>query len=114
MAAQIIPFPVLPANDNSGDPPPSAPATLSRPFRRQIETAIERLIALLDTFDGDCDIEDDDPQGQADEDCVNMAIQGHTDDWVELLPKYGDDQTKGPTNSVSAYQDWQRTQGWAA
>lgn len=36
--------------------------------RVEIEDEIERLIALLDAYDGDCDMEDDDPAGSDAED----------------------------------------------
>ncbi len=41
------------------------PANNQRLFRQMVENDIERLIALLDRMDGDCDLEDD----AAGEDC---------------------------------------------
>lgn len=41
--------------------------------REEIAAAVEALVELLDTIDGDTDLEDDDPAGQRDEDGINTC-----------------------------------------
>ena len=71
--------------------------------RRTIESAIEHLIAALDLFDGECDIEDDDPAGdfldRGEEDEVRRTLD---------LPRYAIDQTQGPVNAREAIDKWDR------
>jgi len=65
--------------------------------RAAIEAEIERLIAMLDELDGDCDLEDDDPAGG------NVCDELHdTGEYYFLLPRYGVDQTQGPLNELEA------------
>ncbi len=69
--------------------------------RRIIANEIERLIALLDLADGDCDVEDDDPAG----DGLDERGECLTDDGSEMLrtfPLYGLDQSAGPVNEQEA------------
>lgn len=42
--------------------------------RDEIAAAVEALVELLDTIDGDPDLEDDDPSGQCDEDDLNTGL----------------------------------------
>ena len=67
MAVHGIPF----LFDTSNSIP--AHLVLSVAEREEIESCIERLIAVLDAADGDCDNEDDDPTGQNDEDGMNTG-----------------------------------------
>lgn len=56
---------------------PAAPIMrlLSRFDRQKVEAFAEVSIALLDLIDGDCDLEDDDPCGQCDEDEINTGLR---------------------------------------
>ncbi len=76
--------------------------TITRARRREIEAEIERLIALLDTADGDPDLEDDDPAG-------DPLDRGEAEDWrpdgfVLPRPIYAVDQSAGPINEPAAYR----------
>lgn len=71
--------------------------------RRAIADEIERLIALLDIVDGDCDLEDDDPAGSDNED----AEGDHGRGLLRELPRYGVDQSAGPINYARAERDHQ-------
>jgi hypothetical protein len=69
--------------------------------RRVIANEIERLIALLDIADGDFDLEEDDPAGDA----LDERGECLTDDGTEMLstlPLYGLDQSAGPVNEREA------------
>lgn len=82
----------------------ATPVTLIPSARKAIEAEIERLIELLDTIDGDCDLEDDDPAGG------NVEDEGEFDMRVcSLLPVFGADQTQPPINMVELHAD-QRAQ----
>lgn len=77
---------------------------LTEESRLAIENEIERLIALLDVEDGDCDLEDGDSDMAADD-------AGEIEDWRPdgvLLPKpiYGVDQTRGPLNEHEMHEAW--------
>lgn len=76
--------------------------------RDQIEEEIERLIALIDQDDGDCDVEDDDPAGGNVEDERQLAEGG---DYYRLPPRYGIDQSAGPINETDAYRQHRRDMG---
>jgi len=104
MAATILQFPLLPANDNTGWNPP-APTT--RAQRRLLEQTIDRLIALLDESDGDIDMEDDDPAG----DPLDMG-EGQEGNYpiMATLPKYDVDQSNGPTNWHEACREHNRAE----
>lgn len=78
------------------------------PNREAIENEIERLIALLDAYDGDPDLEDDDPGGGNVEDEPQM---GEGQEYYRLLPVYRIDQTLGPVNMKEGYRDWRRSMG---
>ncbi|MFW2831745.1 hypothetical protein [Sphingomonas sp. ID0503] len=83
-------------------------ATFTLANRAAIEAEIERLIGILDTADGDCDLEDDDFDRctAGDDGCGAFQVPygglvfGASDDGTERLPLpiYGVDQTAGPTN----------------
>ena len=64
------------------------PAHRILPNRAEIEDEIERLIALLDRYDGDCDLEDDDPAGG------NIEDQRQDPMHYRLPPEYGANQTR--------------------
>ena len=54
---------------------PTNPLNIFSTFDRgTIASAVEVLVALLDTMDGDPDVEDDDPSGQCDEDDLNTNL----------------------------------------
>lgn len=73
----------------------SIPLELVPSARKAIEAEIERLIELLDTVDGDCDLEDDDPAGG------NVDDEGEFDRSISpLAPRFGVDQSGDPTNVV--------------
>ena len=88
---------------------PIRPATLtlglSYADRSASEDEIERLVDMLDMFDGDCDLEDDREDDPLDRgECPGA-------EGVELmatLPIYGVDQTLGPVNEREAYRAWHR------
>lgn len=79
----------------------SAPAyPMNLPPRAAIEAAVETLLSVLDTLDGDPDLEDDDPAGDA-------LDKGELDEGCDLAPPiYGVDQTKGPLNETEAYRSY--------
>lgn len=62
--------------------------------RRAIEEQIEMLIELLDQVDGDPDEEPDHEDYDA---CDLGEPLGH----FSMLPRYGIDQSRGPTNSAA-------------
>lgn len=62
-----------PANLGPFAPAPAVLALLDRFNRDELGHAIEVLIALLDVWDGDPDLEEDDPSGQRDEDGINTG-----------------------------------------
>lgn len=74
--------------------------------RKAIEQQIETLIELLDQFDGDADFEPDHENYDA---CDLGEPQGYLD----TLPRYSLDQTKGPINECGAFKahDLARSQG---
>lgn len=78
---------------NSTAPRPA----LTKYHRPEIEAMIEALVALLDAFDGDPDIEDDDPAGTDLDD-------GEQDGLSDLMPMpvWGLDQSLGPVNVEAA------------
>lgn len=68
------------------------------PFPREmIEGLIEGLLAMLDTIDGDPDLEDDDPAG-------SDLDAGEQDGLSDLMPMpvWGIDQSLGPINVEAA------------
>ncbi|WP_288804621.1 hypothetical protein [uncultured Novosphingobium sp.] len=69
--------------------------------RRAIEAQIESLIELLDQFDGDPDLE---PEHED----YDACDAGEPANFVEMLPVYGLDQSKGPLNEREAIEDHQR------
>ena len=70
--------------------------------RKALEAEIERLIELLDTIDGDCDIEDDDP-------AFDPGDDREQEEWRGIMPPlYGIDQSAGPINERQAMQRHQR------
>lgn len=78
---------------------------LSRGLRLEIEREVERLIALLDAADGDCDLEDDDPSG----DPLDLVGEASSDDGRGLLltrPVWALDQTEGPVNHHQAQREY--------
>lgn len=80
--------------------------------RAAIEDEIERLIALLDTFDGDTDLEaEHDVDDAHDDGCGSFYAQGrrlwgspHEEDG-RLKPAYGVDQSAGPINYRESDQE---------
>jgi len=66
--------------------------------RAAIEAEIERLIAMLDDLDGDCDLEEDDPAGG------NVLDMELDEDAEALRPLYAEDQSAGPINALTANQ----------
>lgn len=79
---------------------------LDRATRQAIESEVDRLIAILDGADGDCDLEDDDPAG----DPLDL---GEAEDWrpegCDLpKPRYGVDQSAGPINEAEVGRAWHR------
>lgn len=73
------------------------------PFmRRAIEDQIEKLIAILDAFDGDPDMEPDHEDYDA-------CDPGEPDCTHPEHPVYGIDQSKGPTNAASVFGEFARS-----
>lgn len=127
MASNVIPFPLIPANDNAGRlPPAGALALAAEPAvafaggrlqivqlvdRDVIEQEIERLIALLDHIDGDRDLEPETDFCLAGDDGCGM-VRGtwgsEHEDYSPVLPRYGTDQSLGPVNEAEAWRDHQR------
>lgn len=112
MAANVIPFPPIPANDNPDWLPP-APMTSAQ--RGMLENIIERLIGLLDAVDGDCDFEaEEDACTAGDDGCGPIYVYGRklwgsdADQLLSVLPVYGADQTRGPLNERAAHREYQR------
>ena len=68
---------------------------LSRIDRKAIEQQIEALIALLDTIDGDPDLEEDELNG----DPLDL---GEAVECYDVLPRYAVDQSAGPINRREA------------
>ncbi|WP_043146437.1 hypothetical protein, partial [Sphingobium xenophagum] len=64
--------------------------------RKAVERQIEELIELLDTLDGDPDLEED----ELHEDPCDL---GEPTGYAEILPRYGADQSKGPVNGYELY-----------
>lgn len=81
--------------------------------RQAIEDEIERLISLLDTFDGDCDLEDDSEDRCLFED-GGADISPQCDPLQSphylspVLPRYGEDQSLGPINEREVHRDHHR------
>lgn len=106
MAAQVIQFPRLFANDDGCDPtPPASGAVLRFPTahfaRRTIEAEIERLIAVLDALDGDPDLEpEDDIENDEHDGCE--PDESRPEGIVLPLPQYAIDQSIGPINLLEA------------
>lgn len=78
---------------------------LDQAARLQIEEEVERLLALLDAADGDCDLEDDDPSG----DPLDLVGEASSDDGRGLLltpPVWALDQTEGPVNHQQAQREY--------
>ncbi|MGX7952418.1 hypothetical protein ACWPM1_07600 [Tsuneonella sp. HG249] len=88
---------------------------LDRFNRNELSNAIEVLVELLDVWDGDPDLEEDDPSGQCDEDGINTDLtaqwstgagciisdddfehDGQEPDSGGYCGHYGEDQSKGP------------------
>lgn len=64
---------------------------------------VDRLIARLDSMDGDCDLEDDDPAG----DFLDKRGEAPSDDGSRILPDrpvYRMNQARGPLNHASAIE----------
>ena len=83
-------------------------ARIAPTSRAAIEAEIERLIALLDLADGDCDLEEDDAAGGNVEDEPQMGVG---QDYYRMPPCYGIDQSKGPINEHEAYRQHRRDMG---
>ncbi|SNT07286.1 hypothetical protein SAMN06295912_13626 [Sphingomonas laterariae] len=99
--------------------------TLTRLDRGSLEDVIEFAIDLLDAFDDDPDIE---PNGDeldgtaAEDDFISHNYSWRREpgcpisdpDWVvgvlPKLPRYGIDQSAGPTNEVEAVREWQEAE----
>ncbi len=71
--------------------------------RATIEAEIERLIEILDVYDGDPDLEpEEDRCRAADDGCGRYVMHGHVfwgsvhDEDGVRIPHYGPDQTAGP------------------
>lgn len=82
------------------------PIALSPEERAAIEAEVDRLIAILDAVDGDCDLEDDDPAG-------DPLDKGEDEEWrpegfVLPKPRYGEDQSEGPANEQEVSRAWRR------
>lgn len=78
-------------------------------LRTEIEDEIELhlarvslLVARLDRMDGDCDLEEDDPLEDNNDD------EGWAGEISPLRPRYAVDQSRGPTNEKEGYRAWQR------
>ncbi|MHA0333692.1 hypothetical protein [Sphingomonas aquatilis] len=68
-----------------------------------LEALAAAAIELLDQRAGDCDVEEDDPSGDAlDERGEHPSDDGCT--VLTILPVYGDDQTAGPVNGRAAFE----------
>lgn len=65
--------------------------------RKAVERQIEELIELLDTLDGDPDLEED----ELHEDPLDL---GEAENLYDTVPIYGLDQSRGPLNERAAYQ----------
>lgn len=70
--------------------------------RKAIERQIEQLIELLDTLDGDPDLEED----ELHEDPLDL---GEATGIMETVPIYGLDQSAGPLNERAAYAAHRRS-----
>ena len=84
-------------------------AKFSLSNRAEIEAEIERLIGLLDTADGDCDLEPEHDFCLAGDDgCAEIWRNGErlwgaeTDQTLTVVPLYGIDQSRGPVNEREA------------
>lgn len=120
MASNVLRFPIQFANDDGDDPRPGGPSNvipfpgrqITPAMRAAIEIHIENMIALLDTADGDPDIEDDDPAG-------DPLGRGEEEDWrpngiVLSRPVYGADQSRGPVNERQVANEYYRAMERAA
>lgn len=70
---------------------------LTAPDRKAIEQQIDALIALLDEFDGDADLEPD-------HDSYDPCDHGEPDMFHPTLPIYGTDQSVGPINGDAIFE----------
>lgn len=70
--------------------------------RKAVERQIEELIELLDTLDGDPDLEED----ELHEDPLDL---GEATNIMETVPIYGLDQSAGPLNERAAYAAHRRS-----
>ena len=58
-------------------PDPALLQHIAQTSRKTLEQFVAAAIDALDTVDGDPDLEEDDPCGQADEDEINTAFSNH-------------------------------------
>lgn len=75
---------------------------LSALDRKAVERQIEELIALLDTIDGDTDLEED----ELHEDPLDA---GEAEEYLATWPIYGPDQSAGPLNEHQACEAHRRS-----
>ena len=76
---------------------------LTAECRQAIGDEIERLLALLDIIDGDCDLEPEDDMCAAGDDGCGYFSCGSVSGWGSIaeatlptIPQYGADQSEGP------------------
>jgi hypothetical protein len=85
--------------------------------RGAIADEIERLIAILDTVDGDPDLEPEHDMCLAGDDgcgfhqCGALVGWGNDHDEMATAPIYGLDQSRGPVNEHEAYVAHRRSLG---
>ena len=76
--------------------------------RDTLECIIEQALDVLDLYDGNPDLEDDDPAGDPLDEYGEAATDSGTE-MLPLAPTYAVDQSLGPTNEDEAYRAWQRS-----
>jgi hypothetical protein len=122
----LVEYIAVPAHLFAGATPLPLGIALTAAERAAVEAAVEQLIAVLDAADGDPDVElnGDELDGMnAGEDefqhhyglgpgCPisdpgggDVGDEGEQE-LAEMVPHYGDDQTRGPTNDGGQAQRW--------
>lgn len=82
-------------------------ATIPSLSRAELGRLTTRMIDRMDEIDGDPELEDDDPAGGSADDAGE--IEPWRADRISLaLPRYGKDQSNGPTNVQEAAREYQR------
>ena len=82
-------------------------ATIPSLSRAELSQLTTRMIDRMDAIDGEPDLEDDDPAGGSADDTGEIE-PWHADGISLALPRYGKDQSNGPTNVEAAARDYRR------